>query len=90
MDTKRLILFVIFSFSLMLLWDSFTKQNIDIDSTANADDSAISRDASLPKPSASLISKNDLSKTGSEFSLDSGLPIKVDTCLLYTSDAADE
>ena len=28
MDTKRLILFVIFSFSLMLLWDSFQKQNI--------------------------------------------------------------
>ena len=32
MDTKRLILFVIFSFSLMLLWDSFQKQNIqDVD-----------------------------------------------------------
>ena len=75
MDTKRLILFVIFSFSLMLLWDSFTKQNVDIDSSINVD-------ASLPKPSASLIAKNNLSQTESKFSLSPGVPIKVDTDLL--------
>mgnify|MGYP001195238514 CR=1 FL=1 len=82
MDTKRLILFVIFSFSLMLLWDSFTKQNVDIDSSINVDDSSINVDASLPKPSASLIAKNNLSQTESKFSLSPGVPIKVDTDLL--------
>jgi len=60
MDTKRLILFVIFSFSLMLLWDSFTKQSADIEQSANVDDQSANVDASLPKPSTSLIAKNNL------------------------------
>ena len=36
MDTKRLILFVIFSFSLLLLWDSWQRQQADLNpSVAN-------------------------------------------------------
>jgi len=82
MDTKRLILFVIFSFSLMLLWDSFTKQSADIDQSINVDGQPINVDASLPKPSKSLSAKNSLPQTASQFSLNAGLPIKVDTDLL--------
>ena len=82
MDTKRLILFVIFSFSLMLLWDSFTKQSADLDQSVNVDDQSVNVDASLPKPSTSLIAKNNLPQTASQFSLSAGLPIKVNTDLL--------
>ena len=75
MDTKRLILFVIFSFSLMLLWDSFQKQNVEIEQITSIDES-------LPQPSASLIAKNDLPEISSKFSLNSGDSINVNTDLL--------
>jgi len=56
MDTKRLILFVIFSFSLMLFWDSFQKKNIqsvDIEKPIKANQD-------VPEPiSDSLDSYND-------------------------------
>ena len=78
MDTKRLILFVIFSFSLMLLWDSFQKQNIKVEQ-------AVSIDESLPQPSTELAYKNDLPQTKSQFSLNSGDLISVNTDLLTLS-----
>ena len=61
MDTKRLILFVIFSFSLMLLWDSFQKQNPEVKQSTT-------KDESLPQISMDLASKSDLPKTTSKFS----------------------
>jgi YidC/Oxa1 family membrane protein insertase len=79
MDTKRLILFVIFSFSLMLLWDSFQKQNIKVE---QALEQTASADGGLPRPSANFIAQNDLPKTTSKFSLSSGGLINVDTDLL--------
>ena len=75
MDTKRLILFVIFSFSLMLLWDSFQKQNIEIEKIT-------STDKSLPQPSADLTTQNDLPQTPSKFALNSGDSINVNTDLI--------
>ena len=78
MDTKRLILFVIFSFSLMLLWDSFQKQNVKVEQ-------AVSIDESLPQPSTELAYKNDLPQTKSQFSLNSGDLISVNTDLLTLS-----
>ena len=75
MDTKRLILFVIFSFSLMLLWDSFQKQNIEIEKTVSVDES-------LPQPSASLRAQNDLPRVESKFALINGDVINIDTDLL--------
>jgi YidC/Oxa1 family membrane protein insertase len=75
MDTKRLILFVIFSFSLMLLWDSFQKQNIEIEQIT-------STDKSLPQPSADLTTQNDLPQTPSKFALNSGDSINVNTDLI--------
>ena len=78
MDTKRLILFVIFSFSLMLLWDSFQKQNPKVEQT-------IGEDKSLPEISTNLATKSDLPKTTSKFSLNSGEPISINTDLLSLS-----
>ncbi len=78
MDTKRLILFVIFSFSLMLLWDSFQKQNIELEQP-------ISVDESVPQLSTDLAGKNDLPQTKSKFSLNAGDSININTDLLALS-----
>ena len=78
MDTKRLILFVIFSFSLMLLWDSFQKQNPEAEQ-------ATTRDESLPQISSDLASKNDLPQVSSKFSLNAGDSININTDLISLS-----
>jgi len=78
MDTKRLILFVIFSFSLMLLWDSFQKQNPEVKQIVN-------KDESLPQISKDLVSESDLPQTTAKFSLNSGDSIKINTDLLTLS-----
>ena len=78
MDTKRLILFVIFSFSLMLLWDSFQKQNPEVKQI-------VSKDESLPQISKDLVSESDLPQTTAKFSLNSGDSIKINTDLLTLS-----
>ena len=75
MDTKRLILFVIFSFSLILLWDSFQKQNIAVEQPKNVD-------LSLPEPSNDLVASNDLPKSSSQFELGSAESVVVKTDLL--------
>lgn len=75
MDTKRLILFVIFSFSLILLWDSFQKQNISVEQPKNVD-------LSLPEPSNDLVASNDLPKSSNQFELGSAESIAVKTDLL--------
>ena len=75
MDTKRLILFVIFSFSLILLWDSFQKQNIPVEQPKNVD-------LSLPEPSNDLVASNDLPKSSNQFELGSAESIAVKTDLL--------
>ena len=44
METKRLILFVVFSFSLLLLWDSWQKEqfkNIPVEESTNTQDATI-------------------------------------------------
>ena len=74
MDTKRLILFVIFSFSLMLLWDSFQKQDIELAKP-------LSSDESLPQLSADLSAKSELPETASKFSLNRGDSININTDL---------
>ena len=78
MDTKRLILFVIFSFSLMLLWDSFQKQDIEVAKPSSLDES-------LPQLSADLSAKSELPETASKFSLNTGDSIDITTDLLTLS-----
>jgi YidC/Oxa1 family membrane protein insertase len=63
MDTKRLILFVIFSFSLMLFWSSFEQkniQNVDIEQPIKVDQDV---DQDVPEPisdSSNSYNDNDL------------------------------
>ncbi len=82
MDIKRLILFVIFSFSILMIWDSWQKKDtpnvVPVVATAN-------QDASIP--SASSLSStpagvnSSVPNAGAAFKLDSAQRIKVSTDL---------
>jgi YidC/Oxa1 family membrane protein insertase len=74
MDTKRLILFVVFSFSLLLLWDSWQRQNI----SPPTDTLDISQDG-IPKPSTEFVGKADLPNVSSGYQLLNGKTIEVKT-----------
>ena len=52
MDNRRLILLVVFSFSLVMLWDAWQKYNHPPLPTQSAAVSAAARDSSVPVPSA--------------------------------------
>jgi len=52
MDNRRLILLVVFSFSLVMLWDAWQKYNSPPLPTQSAAVSAAARDSSVPVPSA--------------------------------------
>ncbi|MBS1227147.1 MAG: 60 kDa inner rane insertion protein [Proteobacteria bacterium] len=52
MDNRRLILLVVFSFSLVMLWDAWQKYNHPPVPAQTAAVSAVARDASVPVPSA--------------------------------------
>ena len=74
MDTKRLILFVVFSFSLLLLWDSWQRQNIG----TPTDTLDISTDG-IPKPSTEFVAEADLPNISSGYQLLNGKTIEVKT-----------
>ena len=67
MDTKRLILFVVFSFSLLLLWDSWQRQNI----TPPTKILDISQDG-IPNPSTEFAGQTDLPDNSSGYQLLNG------------------
>ena len=76
METKRLILFVVFSFSLLLLWDSWQKEqfkNIPVEENTNTQDATI--------PSASTNLQNNREKPESSFRLADSAYINVKTDL---------
>jgi len=82
MDTKRLILFVIFSFSILMLWDSWQRQHAPAAPTTNAGQQAV--DASVPQADKTTPHAADLpAETG--FRLQTGARIKVETDL-YKAD----
>ena len=54
MDTRRLILFFIFSFSLVMLWDAWQKQQAKLNAPAPATAAAKPATAGVPVPSAPL------------------------------------
>jgi len=41
MDTKRLILFVVFSFSILLLWDSWQRKHTPVAEVATQQDASV-------------------------------------------------
>ncbi|ROH86851.1 membrane protein insertase YidC [Pseudomethylobacillus aquaticus] len=79
MDTKRLILFVIFSFSLLMLWDSWQKQNAP--AVAQTQTGAIAQAGDSSVPSAPAAAANQEVPAESGFQLASGQRIQVSTDL---------
>lgn len=81
MDTKRLILFVIFSFSVLLLWDSWQQHNAPapVAATTEPQDASIPQAAKSDLPTAATPS--DLPQTTSGFRLEKGQRIKIETDL---------
>jgi YidC/Oxa1 family membrane protein insertase len=80
MDIKRLILFVIFSFSTLLLWDSWQAKDSPNNTASNTGSTEItSVDSSIPAPSSEMVADTPAKAGG--FNLDSGETIKVSTDL---------
>lgn len=81
MDTKRLILFVIFSFSLLMLWDSWQQHNAPapVVETAEPQDASIPQAVKSDLPAAATPS--DLPQAATGFRLEKGQRIKIETDL---------
>ncbi len=78
MDTKRLILFVIFSFSVLMLWDAWQRQDAPADTTAAVSQEAV--DSSVPQAERAATPAADLPKeTG--FRLQTAGRVQVETDL---------
>lgn len=80
MDTKRLILFVIFSFSVLMLWDSWQKHNAPepVIATSEPQDASIPQAKKADLPVAER--QTELPQSGG-FRLEKGQRIKVETDL---------
>lgn len=76
MDTKRLILFVIFSFSILMLWDSWQRQH-----TPQEQVQAAASDTSVPLANPSVSKENTQLPKESAFQLAQGQRISVETDL---------
>jgi YidC/Oxa1 family membrane protein insertase len=79
MDTRRLILFVIFSFSILMLWDSWQQKNRPITPAQQE----VRQEAQVPGGSANITgvtATNNVTSEGS-FKLEKGQRIKVATDL---------
>lgn len=79
MDPKRLILFVIFSFSIMMLWESWQSSHKPQEAVGQAQEVAGSA-SSVPQPAATAAQPAAVSETG--FSLQKGERIRVQTDLM--------
>lgn len=80
MDTKRLILFVILSFSLLMLWDSWQKQNAPaVQAQTQTGAIAQAGDSSVPSAPAAVVNQEVPAESG--FQLASGQRIQVSTDL---------
>lgn len=77
MDIKRLVLFVVFSFSIMMLWDAWQVKNappVNVAETSNPSDS------SIPAPATGDHSTiGSVAVDSSQFGLETGEPITVNT-----------
>ena len=81
MDTKRLVLFVIFSMSILMLWEAWQRQNVPAEVLPQT--SSIAQDASVPSQSASVpanVAKTEIIDNN-DYKLLSGQRISVTTDL---------
>ncbi len=84
MDIKRLILFVIFSFSILMLWDSWQKKHEPVPALDVATNQSGSLDSSIPNASNVVTTAtNSLPNTNVAFKLESALRISVATDLFH-------
>lgn len=77
MDTRRLVLFVVFSFSIMMLWDAW--QVKDAPNAAAEVASGAAADVSIPAPSTEAASSSAVDNN--QFKLPAGESVSVDTDL---------
>ncbi|PKO53012.1 MAG: membrane protein insertase YidC, partial [Betaproteobacteria bacterium HGW-Betaproteobacteria-20] len=82
MDTKRLILFVIFSMSILMLWEAWQRESAPAPVTQQASQAV---DGSVPNQAASAAVTNSNSVVDGEFKLLAGQRISVTTDL-YKAD----
>jgi len=75
MDTKRLILFVVFSFSILLLWDSWQRKHTPVAEVATQQDASVPSSQKLNSIDTKTIAPD------SNFKLETGSRIKVATDL---------
>jgi YidC/Oxa1 family membrane protein insertase len=81
MDTRRLVLFVIFSFSIMMLWDAWQQQHapiVPVQQTAQTPSGEISPNGATSSTSTAA---TDNANNDGSFKLEKGLRIKVNTDL---------
>jgi YidC/Oxa1 family membrane protein insertase len=81
MDTRRLILFVIFSFSIMMLWDSWQKKNAPIAPIQQDAQSSFSNAATSSAANATDTTTANNPTVDGVFKLENGQRIKVTTDL---------
>jgi YidC/Oxa1 family membrane protein insertase len=84
MDTRRLILFVIFSMSILMLWDSWQRQHAPTEAAQQATSTA-GADASVPSHSADATAIKAELPTDTDYKLLTGQRIRVATDL-YKAD----
>ena len=81
MDTRRLILFVIFSFSIMMLWDSWQKKNAPIADVKQQAQQEVPRPGSGNATNTSDVATLNNTAGDGSFKIESGQRIKVATDL---------
>lgn len=81
MDTKRLILFVIFSFSVLMLWDAWQKQNAPEPVAVVAEQQDVSVPQAVKSDLPAAANQADLPQQSTGFSLEKGQRIKIETDL---------
>ena len=81
MDTRRLILFVIFSFSIMMLWDSWQKKNAPIADVKQQAQQEVPRPGSGNATNTSDVATLNNTAGDGNFKIESGQRIKVATDL---------
>ena len=79
MDTKRLILFIIFSFSILMLWDAWQRQHAPV---ATVSEAQRAEDSSIPQTAkdAAVSTKAEMPQE-SGFKLQNGQRVSVETDL---------
>jgi len=81
MDTRRLVLFVVFSFSILMLWDAWQVKDKPQNTTTEIAADGTSVDTSIPAPSSSTEVVSSDAVDNAQFKLTAGENIAVETDL---------